>query len=143
MLAMNSYSRDYIDACRGRIDAQMGVFRKLVAAKNKTKDPNLDKAFEAFETVFFNNLVIVLEGFFALRTRGLEKKDGNPLNEVRVIAASMMLNNELMMTDSTIKMNPAKSVLKYEVGDRIRLTAGDFLVLSKAFFAEIEKKYSA
>lgn len=46
----------------------------------------------------------------------------------------MMLNNETMMADSTIKMNPAKSVLKYEVGDRVRLSERDFVLIYKAFF---------
>ena len=143
MLAANSYPRDYIEACRARIDAQMAVFRKLVTAKNKTKDPALDKAFEAFESVFFNNLVVVLDGFFVHRTRAVEKKDGNPLNEVRLLVASMMLHNELMTLDSAIKLTPAKSILKYEEGDKIRLTAADFLLISKAFFSEIEKKFAA
>jgi len=32
-------------------------------------------------------------------------------------------------------------VLKYQVGDEIRLSRKDFLLLSGAFFAEIESKY--
>jgi hypothetical protein len=46
-----------------------------------------------------------------------------------------------MTADKTIQLNPTKSVLKYQIGDEITLTEGDFLQLSEAFFAEIEKVY--
>jgi hypothetical protein len=39
-------------------------------------------------------------------------------------------------------MNPASSVLKYQLGDEIRLTERDFVLLFEAFFADIEKKYA-
>jgi hypothetical protein len=45
------------------------------------------------------------------------------------------------MADSTIKLNPAKSVLKYEIGDKIRLTEQDFQLIANAFFDEIETKF--
>jgi hypothetical protein len=47
-----------------------------------------------------------------------------------------------MCADKTIKFDPAKSVLKYRVGDEIKLNAPDFMRLSSAFFAEVESKYS-
>lgn len=46
-----------------------------------------------------------------------------------------------MCADKTIKFDPAKSVLKYKVGDEIKLNEEDFALISKAFFAEIESKY--
>jgi hypothetical protein len=144
MLAMNSYPQAYIDACRARVDSQLAAFRKLAAAKKRAagKEPSLDAAFEAFETTFFNNMVIVLEGYFVHRTRGPEKKDGNPLNEVRVLTNSMLQNGERMMAESTLKMNPARSVLRHAVGDPIRLREADFTRLASAFFADLESKYA-
>ncbi len=68
-------------------------------------------------------------------------KDGNPLNEVRMLCNSMMNNHNMMGADKTIKYDPAKSVLKYRVGDEIKLNEADFIRLSSAFFAEIESKY--
>jgi hypothetical protein len=53
----------------------------------------------------------------------------------------MMNNNDLMCADKTIKFDPAKSVLKYRVGDEIKLNEADFVRLAAAFFAEIESKY--
>ena len=46
-----------------------------------------------------------------------------------------------MCADKTIKIDPSKSVLKYEVGDEIQLNVADFILLSSCFFAEIEEKY--
>jgi hypothetical protein len=144
MLAINTYPQTYIDACRTRVEVQLADFQKLVAAKNRagSKGPVFDKAFAAFESAFFNNLVIVLEGYFVHRTRGVEKKDGNPLNEVRVMAASMMLNGEVMMADSSVKMDPEKSVLKLSVGDKIALNEQSFTLLFKAFFEDLQTKYA-
>jgi len=45
--------------------------------------------FETFEPILFNNLVVVLDGYFVYRTRGIEGKDGNPLNEVRMLSHSI------------------------------------------------------
>lgn len=39
-------------------------------------------------------MVVVLEGCFVHRSRTIEKKDGNPLNEVGMLSNSMMLNDE-------------------------------------------------
>jgi hypothetical protein len=47
-----------------------------------------------------------------------------------------------MAPDKTFKMNPAKSISTYEVGDEIKLDAARFVQPSDAFFAEIEKKFA-
>jgi hypothetical protein len=85
--------------------------------------------------------VLILDALFVHRTRAIEKKDGNPLNEVRIMCNSMLHNNSIMCADNTIRLNPTKSVLKYQVGDEIKLNEADFLLIFKAFFAEIENKY--
>ena len=91
--------------------------------------------------ISFNNMVLALDNLFVHRARDLEKKDGNPLNEVRMLCESIMNNDGEMGADKTIKIDPAKSVLKYRVGDKIRLNEADFILLSSGFFAEIEEKY--
>jgi hypothetical protein len=132
---MNNYSQEYIDECRAAIDAQVAAYKKLVAVVRDRA------AVQAFEPVFFNNMVLALENYFVHRSRGIEGKDGNPLNEVRVLCSSMMSNKGIMSADKTIRLKPEKSLLKYQVGDEIKLSEGDFLLLSKSFFAEIESKY--
>ena len=44
--------------------------------------------------------------------------------------------------NKTIKYDPAKSVMKLEVGKPIRLTESSFLALFEAFFAEIEARFA-
>jgi hypothetical protein len=86
-------------------------------------------------------MVLALDNLFVHRARDLEKKDGNPLNEVRLLCESIMNNDAAMCADDTIKIDAAKSVLKYRVGDPIKLNVADFILLSSCFFAEIEEKY--
>jgi hypothetical protein len=50
-----------------------------------------------------------LENYFVHRSRTLEKKDGNPLNEVRVLCTSMMSNDGKLAADKQIRLDPAKS----------------------------------
>ena len=94
----------------------------------------------------------MLDYFFVHRLSGIDGKDGNPLNEVKILYNSMLNNNNIMTADNVgkiaafaglhaIKLDPTKSVLKYRAGDEIKLNEADFLLLSKAFFAEIESKY--
>jgi hypothetical protein len=45
---------------------------------------------------------------FLFRIRAIEGKDGNPLNEVRVICNSIMNNKNIMSADNTIRLNPDK-----------------------------------
>ena len=47
-----------------------------------------------------------------------------------------------MLADKGIKLDPAKSILKYRGGDEIKLNQADFTRLSTAFFAEMETKFS-
>lgn len=140
MLAVNKYTKDYIDECRAKIDRQLAAYQDL-AGKVEAGASGAVAALESFEPIFFNNLVLVLDNFFSNRTRALEGKDGNPLNEVRVLCSSIMLNDNTFCVDSPIKMNPAKSVLGHKVGDPVRLTEADFTRLSAAYFAEMEKRF--
>jgi len=54
---------------------------------------------------------------------------------------SILQNHGVMAADKTIKYNPAKSILKLQVGHEIKLTESDFVLLFTAFFAEIEAKF--
>lgn len=144
MLCVNNYTQAYIDECRAKVAAQVASYKTLVeTAKGQAKanGPLLDAAIDAFEPNFFNNMVVTMDSYFVHRARAAEKKDGNPLNEVRMLVNSMMNGNNTMTADKTIKFVPEKSVLKYGIGDEIKVKEADFTQLAAAFFAEIESKY--
>ena len=145
MLCTNNYGHEYIDHCRAQIDAQVAAYQKLAAATaDQPEGPQRDKLAKALDTVewmYFNNMVLELENYFVHRTRGLEKKDGNPLNEVRVLSNSLMGNNGKLTVEKQIKLNPETSVLGYREGDEIKVTEKDFVRLAKAFLADIELKF--
>jgi hypothetical protein len=141
MLAMKQYTKDYIDACRARVAANLRAYRKQVG-----KSPSAE-----FEARYFNDQVLVLDHMFVHRMMGIEGKDGNPLNEVRVLCNSLLLNQGKVQVDKLfwwpesagagLKLPPERSVLKLRPGDDVKLSEADFVRLSNAFFAEIEKRY--
>jgi hypothetical protein len=140
MLCINEYAQEFVDDCRARVNVQLAAYSALIAAARAQSDA-LNDPIATFEPVFFNNLVLMLDNLFCHRSRMLEKKDGNPLNEVRLICESLLHNGGTMIADKSIKLDPAKSVLKYRAGDEIGLSEADFVRLSEAFFAEIERKF--
>ena len=141
MLGMKAYKKDYIDRCRVTIDANVQAYSKDVgkAAKN------------ALEGRFFNSQVLLLDYMFVHRLSGIEGKNGNPLNEVRILCNSLLFNSGKLQVAKLpewpnsavagLKLPPEQSILKLKSGDTILLEQGDFVRLAAAFFAEIEKKY--
>ncbi|MBC7869430.1 MAG: hypothetical protein H7Y09_01215, partial [Chitinophagaceae bacterium] len=130
MLSINTYTQDYIDECRARVHSQLAVYQALVAAARQqtaTNETPLNAAIDSFEPVFFNNMILMLDYMFVHRSRTMEKKDGNPLNEVRLLCNALLTNNGKMSADKTVKLDPAKSLLKVKVGDEIKLNEADFL----------------
>jgi len=139
---MKTYPRKYIEACRGRVDVNLRAYRQQVG-----KAPSKD-----FESRFFNDQILLLDYMFVHRLSGQEGKDGNPLNEVRVLCNSLLLNGGKLQVErlpgwpnsavSNLTLPPEKSVLGLKPGDEVRLTEADFVRLSKAFFAELEKRFA-
>jgi hypothetical protein len=134
MLSIKQYPKDYIQACREKMDTQLASYRKLI----KTADA---RSVATFAPHFFNHLVLVLETNFVHRARALEGSDGNPLNEVRMLAASLQRHEGVLTVDKTITYEPDESVLKLRIGEKIELDEPSFVVLSRAFFREIEEKF--
>jgi hypothetical protein len=107
----------------------------------ETPDDKVSSALEALETPLFTNMTLALDRYFVHRLRTVTGKDGNPLNEVEMLADSLMNNNGVLRASTVIKLIPEKSVVGLRIGDRIQLTADQFERLSTAFFAELERKF--
>src|SRR3954447_19582561 len=123
MLGVEEYEQDYIDACRSRMESQIAMFHEVARAARGHGDADvtgLEGALESLEFEYFNNMLLVLEGYFVHRLRGVEGKDGNALNEVRVLARSLMENGGTVMEDTQIPLDPDRSVLGLRVGEPVR-----------------------
>ena len=136
MLGVKTYEPDYIDRCRAAVKRHVTAYRALVKAAGD------DRAAAKFEPLFFNDLVLVIDTQFAHRLRGVEGKDGNPVNEVTMLRDSLLQNEGLFTENSTIKYKPENSVLGLEYGDRIEISEKQFAKLGKAFYAEIEGRFT-
>src|SRR6266536_6359 len=142
MLGRKSYTREEFDHWKTAVDQQLSAYKTLVrAVAGATRDKKVDAALEAFETLFFNNMTLVLDRYFVHRLRMVTGKDGNPLNEVEMICDSLMNNDGILRGSNAIKLVPEQSVVKLQIGDHIRLTAEEFERLSGAFFADLERKF--
>jgi hypothetical protein len=127
--ARNAYTSDEIAACRDSCDALLAVW-----AANDVEDSTL-------ESVVFVQAVVVLDAWFAHRDRDLEGDDGNPMNEVRVIADSVVGNGGTLRVQEPIHWAPERTVLRFAVGDEIEMAADDFERIAAAYLAAIETHY--
>jgi hypothetical protein len=143
MLAVTSYPQDYVDACRRRMEAQLAAYDELTAslAGSGAGQARAGKAIESFEPLFLGNLVLALDECFVHRTRAIEGKDGNALNEVRMLCSSILRGGGVLTADKTIKYRPETSVLKLGIGDEVALDTARFRQLLDAFLAEIERRF--
>ena len=141
MLGRKDYTQEELDNAKARIGGQLAAYHALAQATSASADKKAGAALEEFEAQFFNNLVLVLDRLFVHRLRVSTGKDGNPLNEVELLAESLMNNGGVFRGNNVIKYVPEQAVVKIKPGDQIRLTADDFERLSAAFFADLEQKF--
>ena len=135
MLAVSSYPPEYVKQCRANIDDVLKSYKKVVTAAG-------DAAVANFAPLLFNHLVLALEEYFVHRLRNVEGKDGNPCNEVRVLTTSLMQHDGILTVEKSIKLNPETSVLGLEPGDPIALDVTTFSKLARAYFDEIEARFT-
>lgn len=103
MLMVSSYAKDYVDTCRANVAAQLASYRKVLAAK--------PAEIEAFERQFFNHMILALDHYLGHGGRGMEGKDGNPLNEVRMLCDGIMENEGRLSANKGSRYKPESSVL--------------------------------
>jgi hypothetical protein len=136
MLGVSSYAPEYVKQCRANVDATVKAYKKVATAANG------DASVAKFAPLFFNHLVLALDEYFVHRLRGKEGKDGNALNEVRILTTSLMVEDGVLTVEKAIKYQPETSVLGLAPGDRIVIDEAGFTRLAKAYFDEIEAKFS-
>ena len=139
MPCVDKYAIDYVDACRTRFTILVSAFEALSSTVEAT-DSRQRVAMAAFEPHVFNNMLVALDAHFVNRTH-LTAKDGNPLDEVRMLVTSIMNNDGVLTGNASIPYDPAKSVLKLKIGDTIALDVTAFSELAAAFLAEITTRY--
>lgn len=145
MPGMEAYEQDYVDACRARAESQVAMFREVQMAARRLRgldSADLEGALDSLESEYFNNMLLVLELCFVHRRRGVEGKEGDPLNEVRVLANSLMENGGAVMADRQNALDAEASVLGLREGDSIRLSMRQYTRLANAFFRAIEQKFT-
>jgi hypothetical protein len=125
MLLRTGYDRTYVGACRESLGAAIEELRRVGAS-----------------SAAWTQLLPALDRWFELRNPKVEGRDGNPLNEVRVMAASVTENGSVMTIPKGIKLDPDTSVLGFAEGEEISLDGDAFERLFDAFLAEVEAKFT-
>jgi hypothetical protein len=141
MLGRKDYTKQELDSATAMIEYDVAAYRKLAKAVNASGDAHARRALEAFEPLFAKSMILVLDRRFVHRLRQVTGKDGNPLNEVELLAESLMNNDGVLRGNNVIKYLPDESVLKLSVGDRITLRVDDFEKLARAFLADVKRKF--
>lgn len=143
---MREHDQDYVDACRSRVESQIGMFREVAQAARDHGDADvsgLEGALESLEYEYFNNMLLVLDASFPSPDAGT----GTAVAEVRALARSLMEDGGTLAADpeaadapATESTATASGVLGLRAGDPITLTLQQFRRISDAFFREIESR---
>ena len=124
MLLRTGYDRHYVATCRESVGAAVEELRRVQAG-----------------SAAWNQLVPALDRWFGIRNPRVEGRDGNPINEVRVIAESVTEHGSVIVVPKGIKLAAETSVLGFEEGEEISLDGDAFERLFDAFLAEVEEKF--
>ena len=141
MLGRKDFTPQELDSAKDAMSKQLAAYRKLAKAVRASGDAKAVAALEAFEPLCFNNLTLALDRRFVHRVRMVSGKDTNALNEVELIADSLMDNGGTLEIGTVIKYTPDEATLGLAAGDRIALGADEFDRLAKAFLSEIDAKF--
>jgi hypothetical protein len=124
-----TYTSDEIEDCRDNADSLLAAW-----GANEVEDATL-------ESLVFSQAVVVLDAWFIHRSRDLEGADGNPMNEVRVLAGSVVGNDGVVRVEGPITWDPPRTVLGLAVGDEVEVTADGYERLAAAYLSAIEATY--
>lgn len=131
MLERTSYTADEVESCRASADALLAAWEA-----NDVEDTTL-------ENLVFAHAVVALDAWFVHRLPAMEGTDGNPMNEVRVLADSIVGNDGTLRVADGIRWVAARTVLRLSPGDEVAIGADDYERLAGAYLAAIEATYVA
>lgn len=129
-------------ACRRLIDPHLCAWSRL-ARTLRAADDGRQAAPAALAPSYLAALVVVVEYAFVDRTPDLEGADGNPLNDVRAIADSVIRADGVMTVSPALARRPETSVLGLAAGDPIARSEADCPHFADAFFTQLEATYVA
>ncbi len=134
MLGRKTYTAQEINQNRTALEQQLAAYDKLAAAADPGERTE-------FDSLFFVNLLLVLDRPFVHRIRPVTGKDCNPLNEVELLVESLLTNQGRLLSSKVIKWIPEDTVTGLNPGDTINLSEDGFKDLATAFFATLESKF--
>ena len=114
MLARTSYDPSQIATARAAF-AEMVEGWRSIAARSEAR------ARAAAEEQVFAQMLVALEGWFVHRARAQEGKDGNALNEVRLLALGVTQNSGRFPEPGPVCWRPEQSLTGLRPGDPIRI----------------------
>lgn len=129
MLGRKTFTRDELDAGRAATTAQLDALDQLPKTK---ADAQAELAAA---------IVLAMDRRYVHRVRATSGKDGNPLNEVELIAEAFLDHGGVFTTNNVIKHVPEKTVLHLADGDQVRLTPADARTLADAFYVELQTRF--
>ena len=141
MLAVTRYDEVYVQLTAAKVEEQLAAWAALANAVKG--NPAAETVLAAFAPGYFAGALLALDHHFMHRMRGAEGKDGNPLNEVRMLCDAIMENDGVLAENKTIKYRADKAIAGLEIGQKIVLDAETFERLAKAYIEEIGKRFPA
>lgn len=111
MLSRNSYPQQYVDTCRAAVGSHLASYDALGLSA---------EARAGFERGHVHQLVLARDNYFTHRARGVEGKDGNPLNEVRMLCTSVREHDGVLAAEKVIKYSAEGSRPGHRRRDRLR-----------------------
>jgi hypothetical protein len=139
MLAVTSYPEVYVQLTAAKVEEQLAGYAALADAVKGNAEA--EAALAAFAPGYFNSMLLALDHHFMHRMRGAEGKDGNPLNEVRMLSDAIMEHDGVLRENKTIKYKADKAVAGIALGETVALDAEVFGRLARAYVAEIGKRF--
>lgn len=129
MPGRTSYTADELGSCRDAADALLAAWQA-----NDIED-------ETLENLVFSQAVVALDAWFVDRAPELEGEDTNPMNEVRVLADSVIANDGVLRVRGPVRWVPERTVLRLAVGDDIVVGADTYERLVAAYLGAMSDTF--